>query len=103
MARGGGGSWPTYGQKRYASSAVPAERDSSSGLLRGHPGALRIKVCCIASDTEADLAIAAGADALGLVSAMPSGPGPIPEAAIESIVRYIDARAATVLLTAHQD
>ena len=37
----------------------------------------RIKICCIQSAAEARLAIAAGADALGLVGAMPSGPGPI--------------------------
>jgi phosphoribosylanthranilate isomerase len=62
-----------------------------------------VKICCIATDAEADLAIDAGADALGLVSAMPSGPGPIPEKAIESIVRGVGARAATVLLTSRQD
>ena len=38
----------------------------------------RIKICCIASIDEARLAIDAGASALGLVSAMPSGPGVIP-------------------------
>ena len=32
-----------------------------------------IKICCIASVDEAALAVAAGASALGLVSAMPSG------------------------------
>lgn len=40
----------------------------------------RIKVCCIASTEEASMAIGAGADALGLVARMPSGPGPIPDA-----------------------
>jgi phosphoribosylanthranilate isomerase len=60
-------------------------------------------VCCIADPGEADLAMAAGADALGLVSAMPSGPGPIPESDIAAIVRHVDRRAATVLLTSHQD
>lgn len=39
----------------------------------------RVKVCCIASLEEAWLAIDEGASALGLVSAMPSGPGPIPD------------------------
>lgn len=62
-----------------------------------------MKICCIASGAEADLAIDAGADALGLVSAMPSGPGPIAEEAIESIVRGVGPRAATVLLTSRQD
>lgn len=35
------------------------------------------------------MAIAAGADAVGLVSRMPSGPGPIPESTIEEIVSTI--------------
>jgi phosphoribosylanthranilate isomerase len=62
-----------------------------------------VKICCIASASEADLAIDAGADALGLVSAMPSGPGPIAEEAIEAIVQGVGSRAATVLLTSRQD
>ena len=34
-----------------------------------------VKICCISSLDEARLAISHGAAALGLVSAMPSGPG----------------------------
>lgn len=71
--------------------------------LPGNRAAVRVKICCIATDAEADLAIAAGADALGLVSAMPSGPGPIPEPDITSIVRHVGDRAATVLLTSRQE
>lgn len=77
--------------------------DARRALLRGRTGALRVKVCCIASTGEADLAIAAGADALGLVSAMPSGPGPIAESEITAVVRHVGARAATVLLTSRQN
>lgn len=44
-----------------------------------------VKICCISSPAEARLAIAAGADAPGLVSAMPSGPGVIAEALIAEI------------------
>ena len=77
--------------------------DARATLLTARPGAPRVKVCCIASTAEADLALAAGADALGLVSAMPSGPGPIPEAEIATIVRHVGTRAATVLLTSRQD
>lgn len=85
-------------------SAVRAGGDAAAGLLRsGEPGKIRVKVCCIASTAEADLALDAGADALGLVSAMPSGPGPIPESDIASIVRHVGGRAATVLLTSRQD
>jgi phosphoribosylanthranilate isomerase len=39
----------------------------------------RIKICCISSVAEAALAVRCGTDALGLVSAMPSGPGVIAE------------------------
>lgn len=49
------------------------------------------------------MAIAAGADAVGLVSRMPSGPGPIPESTIEEIVSTIPAGVASFLLTCEQD
>jgi len=39
----------------------------------------RVKVCCISSVAEARLAIDAGADALGLVGAMPTDVGVIPD------------------------
>ncbi|PWG65379.1 phosphoribosylanthranilate isomerase [Spiribacter halobius] len=59
----------------------------------------RVKVCCIQSIAEARLAVAMGADALGLVGAMPSGPGPIPDAAIAGIARSAPPAVATFLLT----
>lgn len=49
------------------------------------------------------LAIHYGASAVGLVSAMPSGPGPIPEARIAEIVRLIPPPVASFLLTSRQD
>jgi phosphoribosylanthranilate isomerase len=64
-----------------------------------HP---RVKICCIASLEEAWLAIDAGADVLGLVSAMPSGPGPIPEPLIAEIAAAVPPGVATFLLTARQ-
>jgi phosphoribosylanthranilate isomerase len=63
----------------------------------------RVKICCIASEEEARLAIDAGAAALGLVSAMPSGPGPIGEDAIRRIARRVPPPIATFLLTSLQD
>jgi phosphoribosylanthranilate isomerase len=59
----------------------------------------RVKICCIASEEEAALAIAMGASAIGLVSRMPSGPGPIPEARIRDIARIVPPGIATFLLT----
>lgn len=63
----------------------------------------RIKVCCIASREEAQAATRAGASALGLVSAMPSGPGVIDDAAIAAIAPDVPPGIATFLLTARQD
>jgi phosphoribosylanthranilate isomerase len=62
-----------------------------------------VKVCCIASEQEAALAVEAGADAIGLVSAMPSGPGVIGDAAIDVVARWAEGRIATVLLTSRRD
>lgn len=59
----------------------------------------RVKICCIASEAEASLAIACGASAIGLVSRMPSGPGPIPDALIRDIAETVPPGVATFLLT----
>ncbi len=60
----------------------------------------RVKICCIASVEEARLALAHGASALGLVSAMPSGPGVIADARIAEIAAATrDAALRSFLLT----
>lgn len=61
-----------------------------------HP---RVKVCCIASEEEAAMAVRSGASAVGLVSRMPSGPGPIPESLIRDIARTVPPGISTFLLT----
>ncbi len=63
----------------------------------------RMKICCISSKQEAQLAIQYGASALGLVSAMPSGPGVISETMIAEIADTIPPAVATFLLTSQQD
>ncbi len=63
----------------------------------------RVKICCIASIAEAWLAIEHGASALGLVSAMPSGPGPIPDDLIAEIAARIPPGVSSFLLTCQQD
>jgi phosphoribosylanthranilate isomerase len=63
----------------------------------------RVKICCIASVEEAWMAIGAGASAVGLVSAMPSGPGPIPEDLIAEIAATIPPGVSSFLLTCLQD
>jgi phosphoribosylanthranilate isomerase len=63
---------------------------------------VRVKVCCISSVEEARTAVEAGADAIGLVSSMPSGPGVISEDLIREIARTVPPPVATFLLTCHQ-
>lgn len=63
----------------------------------------RVKVCCIASVDEMRLAVECGASAVGLVSAMPSGPGVIDEELIASIAARVPPAVATFLLTCRQD
>lgn len=63
----------------------------------------RIKICCIGSLEEAWMAIEHGADALGLVSEMPSGPGVISEDLIQLIAARIPPAVSSFLLTCKQD
>lgn len=59
----------------------------------------RVKICCIQSVAEAELAIVAGASLIGLVGAMPSGPGPISDDQIAEICRWAPPGVETVLLS----
>ena len=62
-----------------------------------------VKICCISSIEEARLAVEAGAAALGLVSAMPSGPGVVKESLIREIAACVPPPIGTFLLTSLQD
>ncbi len=66
-------------------------------------GTVRVKICCIAGVPEARLAIRCGANALGLVSNMPSGPGVIPESRIAEIAASVPPGVASFLLTSRLD
>jgi phosphoribosylanthranilate isomerase len=68
-------------------------------MLSMFPLPPKVKVCCIASRAEAALAISCGASAIGLVSRMPSGPGPIPDSLIRDIAETVPPAVATFLLT----
>ena len=59
----------------------------------------RVKVCCIQNPDEARIAIGAGADSLGLVSTMPSGPGVISESQILKITQMIPPSIDAFVLT----
>jgi phosphoribosylanthranilate isomerase len=63
---------------------------------------VKVKICCIASVEEAHLAIKHGADAVGLVAAMPSGPGVIADELIAAISQKIHPPVASFLLTSRQ-
>ncbi len=65
-----------------------------------HP---RIKICCISSVAEAQLAIRHGASALGLVAKMPSGPGVISEPIIAEVAAIIPPAIGSFLLTSEQN
>ena len=59
----------------------------------------RVKICCISSPEEAQLAVHHGADVLGLVGSMPSGPGVISDEDIAEIAAAAPPGVATFLLT----
>ena len=63
----------------------------------------RVKICCISSIAEAAIAVQHGAAAIGLVSAMPSGPGVIAEETIAEIAATVPPGVATFLLTSKRD
>lgn len=58
-----------------------------------------VKICCIADVDEAMLALAHGAAVLGLVSAMPSGPGVISDEEAARIAAAVAPPVETFLLT----
>jgi phosphoribosylanthranilate isomerase len=60
---------------------------------------IRVKICCISSVEESQLAIRYGASALGLVGNMPSGPGIITNELIAKIAKQVPPPIGTFLLT----
>ncbi|QMW01065.1 phosphoribosylanthranilate isomerase [Spirosoma foliorum] len=63
------------------------------------PFRTRVKICCISSVDEARLASQLGADALGLVGRMPSGPGVVADDIAAQIVKATPPPIATFMLT----
>lgn len=64
---------------------------------------IQVKICCISSLAEAQLAIRMGATAIGLVGAMPSGPGVISDALIAEIAAQTPPTIQSFLLTSETD
>ncbi|HZR56600.1 MAG TPA: phosphoribosylanthranilate isomerase [Terriglobales bacterium] len=67
------------------------------------PNITRVKICCIGSVEEMEMAVRFGASAVGLVSSMPSGPGIISEDAIAEIAAQVPPGVDSFLLTCIQD
>ena len=67
------------------------------------PAHTRVKVCCMKSIEEVWMAIEAGASAVGLVSPMPSGPGPISNERAAEIAAEVPPGIDAFLLTPLQD
>ncbi len=63
----------------------------------------RVKICCMASAAEINLAVAAGADALGFVGPMPSGPGILDDETIATLAPLVPPGVTGVLLTSQTD
>ena len=78
-------------------------KDSNSWETNLSSSRTRVKVCCISSVEEAQLAILAGADALGLVTDMPSGPGIITDDLARTIATQTPPAIATFLLTSQTE
>ena len=59
----------------------------------------KVKICCISSKEEAQQAIKYGANGLGLVGNMPSGPGVIGDDLINDIAQIVPPAVSSFLLT----
>jgi len=63
---------------------------------------MRVKICCISSADEARMAAGAGADLLGLVGPMPSGPGILTLAEARALAGAAPDAAQPILLTSSE-
>jgi phosphoribosylanthranilate isomerase len=62
----------------------------------------RVKICCIRTNAEAQLAVELGADAIGFVAQRPPSPRTISDAEIAAITPLIPPPVATFLLTSER-
>jgi len=60
---------------------------------------IRVKICCIRSETEAWMAVTAGADAIGFIAQRPPSPRTIADNQIASIMAVTTPPVATFLVT----
>lgn len=59
----------------------------------------RVKICCMASPGEVRAAAIAGADAVGVVGPMPSGPGPVDDETARAVIAAVPPGVSPFLLT----
>lgn len=78
---------------------MPRECLSIQPKIMQSPFRTRVKICCISSIQEARTAIGLGADALGLVGRMPSGPGVVADELAAQVVQITPPPIATFMLT----
>lgn len=64
---------------------------------------IRVKICCMASIAEMRMAVAYGADCVGLVGDMPSGLGVIADTLARDIARAVPPGVTSVLLTSRTE
>lgn len=64
---------------------------------------VRVKICCISSIDELNRAVEVGADAVGLVSDMPSGPGIVDDSVICDLSARTPPGVSRFLLTSRLD
>lgn len=81
------------------SPPAPSATDDGAG---GSGRRTRIKICCIRDTAEALAAVAAGADAVGLVGPMPGGPGVVDDATARHVAAAVPAPVAPWLLTSQE-
>lgn len=62
-----------------------------------------VKICCIQDRDELETAVRHGASAVGLVSAMPSGPGVLEDEEIAEVIARVPESVASFLLTSETD
>ncbi len=63
----------------------------------------KVKICCVKTKAESEIAIRYGAKAIGLVGPMPSGPGQIRNELIKEIAASTPINIDTFLLTSETD
>jgi phosphoribosylanthranilate isomerase len=62
-----------------------------------------VKICCIRTPAEVEMALDAGATSLGFVARMPSGPGILDDATIAELVAPIPKTVSCFLLTSRTE